>query len=85
MKPQLFILTVTIPIEDNFDTVIKLLRFSSYEKAYKASATSVHMMEYKFGPITEEGIKTHKNVFKTIFKDSPFKDRCTFITSEITN
>lgn len=85
MKQQFFILTVTIPIEDNFETIIKMLKFSSYEKAYMPSSTSVHMIEYKFGPLTIESVELHKNLFKTIFRASPFKDRCTFITSEITN
>lgn len=84
MKQEYFILTVTIPIEDNFDVVIRLLRFSSYEKEYQPSMTGVHKMQYRFGPLTEDGVENFKNAFRETFKNSPFKKECTFVVSEIT-
>lgn len=84
VKQEYFILTATIPIEDNFDVVIRLLRFSSYEKEYQPSMTGVHKMQYRFGPLTEDGVENFKNAFREIFKNSPFKKECTFVVSEIT-
>lgn len=83
MEPQSFVLTVVIPIEDNFDTVNRLLRFSSYEKEYQPSFSSIHKMQYRFGPLTEGGIDNYKNMFRDIFKDSPFKGHCSFVVAEI--
>ena len=83
-EPEYFVLTATIPIEDNFDTIIRLLKFSSYEKEYQPTLNGVHKMQYRFGPLTEEGVENFKTVFRDIFKDSPFRKECTFIVSEIT-
>lgn len=83
IKPQYFILTVVIPIEDNFDTVIKLLKFASYEKEYQPSMSTIHKMLYRFGPLNEEGIENYKNAFRDIFKGSPFRSVCSFTVSEI--
>lgn len=80
---QYFVLTVVIPIEDNFDTVIRLLKFSSYEKEYKPSMTEIHKMVYRFGPLTEEGVENFKEAFRDIFKNSPFKRFCEFTVAEI--
>jgi hypothetical protein len=81
--PQQFVLTVVIPIEDNFDTIQKLLKFSSYEKEYQPSMTTIHKMLYRFGPLSEEGINNYKDAFRDIFKTSPFKNVCSFTVSEI--
>jgi hypothetical protein len=83
-EPQFFVLTVVIPIEDNFDTVIRLLRFSSYEKEYQPSMTSIHKMVYRFGPLTEDGVENYKTAFREIFSNSPFKNHCSFTVAEIT-
>jgi hypothetical protein len=80
---QYFILTVVIPVEDNFNTIVRLLKFISYEKQYKPVRDSVHLMEYKFGPLTEEGVNLYKNMFRDVFDKSPFKKLCTFTTAEI--
>lgn len=80
---QQFVLTVVIPIEDNFDTIQRLLKFSSYEKEYHPSMTTIHKMVYRFGPLSEEGIENYKDAFRDIFKDSPFKNLCTFTVAEI--
>lgn len=82
-EPQQFILTVVLPIEDNFDTIIRLLKFTSYEKEYQPSMTSIHKMVYRFGPLTEEGVGNFKNMFRDVFKDSPFRNYCSFTVSEI--
>ena len=82
-EPQYFVLTVVIPIEDNFDTIIRLLKFSSYEKEYQPTMTSIHKMQYRFGPLTEEGVENFKEAFRDIFKTSPFKNHCSFTVSEI--
>jgi len=81
--PQQFILTVVVPIEDSFDTIIRLLKFTSYEKEYQPSMTSVHKMIYRFGPLTEQGVDNFKEMFRDIFKTSPFRNHCTFTVSEI--
>lgn len=81
--PQQFILTVVLPIEDNFDTIIRLLKFSSYEKEYQPSMTSIHKMVYRFGPLTEGGVENYKMMFRDVFKTSPFKNHCSFTVSEI--
>lgn len=81
--PQQFVLTVVIPIEDNFDTILRLLKFSSYEKEYQPSLTSIHKMLYRFGPLSEDGVDNYKNAFRDIFKDSPFKNICSFTVAEI--
>lgn len=83
--PQQFVLTVVIPIEDNFDTILRLLKFSSYEKEYQPSMTTIHKMLYRFGPLSEQGIDNYKDAFRDIFKDSPFKALCAFTVSEIDN
>lgn len=83
MHPQQFILTVVIPIEDNFDTVIRLLRFTSYEKEYQPSMSSIHKIQYRFGPLTEEGVENFKNAFRDIFDNSPFKRHCSFTVAEV--
>jgi hypothetical protein len=83
IEPQYFVLTVVIPIEDNFDTIIRLLKFSSYEKEYQPSMNSIHKMQYRFGPLTEEGVDNFKEAFRDIFKNSPFKNHCSFTVSEI--
>lgn len=83
IKQQQFILTVVIPIEDNYDTVIRLLRFSSYEKVYEPSFTEIHKIIYRFGPLSEEGVENFKGAFKDIFMTSPFKRYCEFVVSEI--
>ena len=80
---QQFVLTVVIPIEDNFDTILRLLKFSSYEKEYHPSMTTIHKMLYRFGPLTEEGVENYKEAFRDIFKTSPFKNVCSFTVSEI--
>lgn len=83
LPPQHFILTVVLPIDDNFDTVIRLLKFSSYEKEYQPSMTTIHKMAYRFGPLTEVGVENYKDAFRDIFKNSPFKSHCSFTTAEI--
>lgn len=82
-EPQSFVLTVVIPIEDNFDTVIRLLKFSSYEKEYQPSMTTIHKMVYRFGPLTEDGVENYKAAFRDIFARSPFKSHCSFTVAEI--
>lgn len=82
-ESQQFVLTVVIPIEDNFDTVIRLLRFASYEKEYQPSLNDIHKMLYRFGPLTEEGVDNFKDAFRDIFKYSPFRNHCTFTVAEI--
>lgn len=82
-ESQQFVLTVVIPIEDNFDTVIRLLRFASYEKEYQPSLNGIHKMLYRFGPLTEEGVDNFKEAFRDIFKHSPFKNHCAFTVAEI--
>lgn len=82
-EPQSFVLTVVIPIEDNFDTVIRLLKFSSYEKEYQPSMTTIHKMVYRFGPLTEDGVENYKAAFRDIFATSPFKSHCSFTVAEI--
>lgn len=81
--PQQFVLTVVIPIEDNFDTILRLLKFSSYEKEYQPSMTTIHKMQYRFGPLSEDGVGNYKDAFRDIFKTSPFKNLCVFTVSEI--
>lgn len=81
--PQYFVLTVVIPIEDNFDTVIRLLKFSSYEKEYQPSMTTIHKMQYRFGPLTEDGVNNFKDAFRDIFSNSPFRNHCSFTVAEI--
>lgn len=80
---QTFVLTVVIPIEDNFDTVMRLLKFSSYEKEYQPSTVSIHKMVYRFGPLTEQGTENFKKAFRDIFATSPFKNHCSFTVAEI--
>lgn len=82
-EPQQFILTVVLPIEDNFDTIVRLLKFTSYEKEYQPSMISVHKMMYRFGPLTEEGVQNFKDMFRDIFKNSPLRNHCSFTVSEI--
>lgn len=82
-KQQFFILTVIVPIEDNFDTIIRLLKFASYEKEYQPSMETIHKMVYRFGPLTEEGVENYKDAFRDIFKSSPFRKLCTFTVAEI--
>ena len=72
-----------MPIEDNFDTIIRLLRFASYEKEYQPSMDSIHKMVYRFGPLSEEGVENYKEAFRDIFKTSPFRSLCTFTVAEI--
>lgn len=82
-QPKSFILTIVIPIEDNFDAIIRLLKFASYEKEYQPSMTSIHKMQYRFGPLSEEGVENFKTAFRDMFKDSPFRNHGSFTVTEV--
>jgi len=75
-----YTIKIRIPIDDNYEKVASYLQRYSYQKIFWNSFAPPHKIEYIIGPISEENVFRLKNDFREMFKDSQFRNVCSFST-----
>ena len=78
MEQPVYTLIVIVPYDENFSKVERLLETSSYRKAFRHSFVPPHRIEYVFNSIPETVVVQLKEQFRDIFKDSPYRNICSF-------
>lgn len=76
-------LCVTVPHADDtmIDNVDKALRVWSYKRAYGRGIAPPNVIEYTFGPMSNESIEATKEMFRKLFVNIPpeYKNNCKFV------
>lgn len=80
---QNFLLTVVIPLDNNYETVCDLMKTSSYRKTLHFSESGPHLIEYVIGPLKELGVNNWKTAFQEIFEQSPYRISCNFEVTQV--
>ena len=75
-------LIVRIPYDENFTTVQAYLMTDSYRKEFWKSFVPPHKIVLCLGPFQDIGIERTKEFFKELYKDSKYKEYCSFSVRE---